>query len=141
MYLTEYHWNVKKSSIHFHFGKTLQHDERRFFITKVLRNAAKWKDFDCDTIDKRAAILWNKNDIKRISTHIGQVTGAEATNPTPLASRRRKGIQRNGRIAWERKQLTLASNTLMKLRKGMVKCRQKKLKKESWNYHALKSAG
>lgn len=76
-------------------------------------------------MDKGAAILWNKNDTKRRSTQIEQITETEATNPTPLASRKRK------RHPEERKQSTLARNinVLMKLRKGMMKFQQKKLKK------------
>ena len=50
-------------------------------------NATKWKYFDYDTMDKGAAILWNKSLIKRRSTQIEQITGTEATNPTHLASR------------------------------------------------------
>lgn len=41
-------------------------------------------------MDKGAAILWSKNDTKRRFTQIEQITETEATNPTPLASRKRK---------------------------------------------------
>ena len=79
---------------------------------------------------EEAAMLWNKNDIKRRSTQIEQVTGTEATNPTSLASCRGKKHPEELKNSL-RKQLTLARITLMQRRKEMVKYQLKKFKKDT----------
>lgn len=59
-------------------------------MTKVLRNAVKWSGFNCEKMGKGAAILWNKENVKRRSVLAEQKVGTEASYPTVLTSRKRK---------------------------------------------------
>ena len=70
----------------------MQEGEGRFFITKVLRSAINWDEFDADRNFTGAAILWKKENIKRRRAfnekELSQ--GTAAKQPTPLETPKRK---------------------------------------------------
>ena len=87
-------------------GITIQEDEGRFFITKVMRNVIKWKDFDADVMCEGAAILWKKSDIKR-RNGVDVNIGTEALHPTPRLERKRKRQPEK----WEKNEAKKAKNS------------------------------
>ena len=74
-----------------------------FFITKILHAAAKWDNFDIETVSEGAAILWNKKDIKQRSSQIKSNQGTEANAPTPLAEIKRKRHPKEWKVNKKRK--------------------------------------
>ena len=71
-------------------GITLQKDEGRFFITKVMRNVSKWKEFDVDRMQEGAPVKWKISDIMRKNSAVNIDTGTEARFATPRSTRKRK---------------------------------------------------
>ena len=64
-------------------GREINFKEGRFFITKVLKDANKWKGFDVDTTVTGAAILWNTDAVIRMKfADVSESSGTEATPPT-----------------------------------------------------------
>ena len=64
-------------------GREINFKEGRFFITKVLKDANKWKGFDVDTTVTGAAILWNTDAVIRMKfADVSESSGTEATLPT-----------------------------------------------------------
>ena len=46
-------------------GIPIQPGEGCFFITKIMRNAVKWKNFNSDTMCQGSAIFWRKDELIR----------------------------------------------------------------------------
>ena len=70
-------------------GIPISENESRFFITKVLKDARSWKEFDFDKMDMGSAILWDKNCVKRI-TQARPTSGTEMSTPIVLEKKKRK---------------------------------------------------
>ena len=93
-------YDAEASVVH---GVEIKEGEGRFFITKILRAAAKWDNFDIETMSEGAAILWNKKDIKQRSSQINSNQGTEANAPTPLAEIKRKRHPEEWKVNKKRK--------------------------------------
>ena len=71
-------------------GQTIGLNQARFFITKIMKDCCKWKNFDSDVHCIGAAILWNIAKIQRlIAAEVGEL-GTEARKPSVLSKRKRK---------------------------------------------------
>lgn len=93
-----------KTTVH---GNILQENEGRFFITKVMRNVSKWKDFDVDVMTVGAPILWKKSELMRKNSAVDVTIGTEARNPTARFERKRKRQPEK----WQRNKLKKAKNS------------------------------
>ena len=72
-------------------GREINFKEGRFFITKVLKDANKWKGFDVDTTVTGAAILWNTDAVIRMKfLDVSESSGTEATPPTKRDVKKQK---------------------------------------------------
>ena len=96
-------YDAEASVVH---GVEIKEGEGRFFITKILRAAAKWDNFDIETMSEGAAILWNKKAIKQRSGQINSKQGTEANAPTPLTEIKRKKHPKEWKVKDKVKNLT-----------------------------------
>lgn len=79
-------------------GREINFKEGRFFITKVLKDANKWKGFDVDTTVTGAAILWNTDAVIRMKfADVSESSGTEANPPTKRDIKKKNEIQKNGK--------------------------------------------
>ena len=72
-------------------GKTIVGGESRFFITKVLKAAARSEGFDEETTSVGAAIIWDLNCVKRSAAKPVSEVGTEAKSPVLLENKRKRG--------------------------------------------------
>ena len=77
-------------------GETLGEDHGRFFITKVFKNASKWKDFDCDKHTSGAVVKWPFNSIRKLMRKDVHAQGTESRLPTLLARRNKNMTPEEG---------------------------------------------
>ena len=72
-------------------GREINFKEGRFFITKVLKDANKWKWFDVDRTITGAAILWNTDVVIRMKfVDVSESSGTQATPSTKRDAKKRK---------------------------------------------------
>ena len=80
--------DVSTSTVH---GKPLKAGEARFFITRVMRDAEFWKEFEVDVMCVGAPIMWKIADVIIPQNKAVSKQGTEATNPVLLDVKKKKG--------------------------------------------------
>lgn len=102
-------------------GKELDKFHGRFFITKVLKDAGKWKNFDADVHIVGAPVMWKLSSINRMMRTPFSQLGTEATNATPLAARKRKKNPDNWNTTKRKNAVNLGEKFIWKKRNGEEK--------------------
>ena len=77
----------ESSTIHW---KPLLNSEARFFISKVLKNASIWDEFDADIHCSAALVKWQRANVNVLQRKVISEQGTEANYPEPLSEKKRK---------------------------------------------------
>ena len=101
-------------------GQTLDKEHGRFYITKALKDANRWKAFNVDKHCVGAAVMWHLKNVWRMMRKPFSEFGTEAAFATPLVGRRRK----RNETEWQKNKKKRITNSGIqfdwKRRKGVV---------------------
>ena len=92
-------------------GKELDENHGRFFISKVLKDANRWKSFNPELHCVGAAVMWKLVD----------KLGTEATYATPLIGRKRKRNEGKWQVKMKKKALNSGKKYVWKKKSGEEK--------------------
>lgn len=101
-------------------GKEMNENEGRFFITKVLKDANKWGEFDVDRHQVGSAILWNTLSIMKMRYAVTDSSGTEATPPSKRDTKKRKRNPEKWKSAVKKQKLNSGEGYEFKNKKGEI---------------------